>query len=145
MNGPTEALPRAVPGTSRRRVLCWAGLALCGSLAGCGSDDDPGPGLYATNAQVVYRSGDNRFDYPTDVGVRVAVENTTSNRQNGTLRTTLEYVDDATATPTVLDSWTDEREVTISRGTSRAVFVVFQELFEDPVATDELRASAEFG
>lgn len=142
MNLSTDASSGG-PMCSRRRILGGLGLVLCGTLAGCGDDEDPGPGLYAPNAQVVYRPGDGRFDYPEDVGVRVGVENTTSDRQNGRLRTTLELIGDSGATPGVVESWTDEREITISRGTSRAVFVVFERVLDAAVANDRLRGRAE--
>ncbi|MEF8781745.1 MAG: hypothetical protein V5A39_02085 [Haloarculaceae archaeon] len=109
---------------TRRRVLGAAGLLLGGGLAGCGGDDPP-PGLYATDTQVVYRPEDDRFDYPEDVGVRVTVENTSPNRQDATLRTTLEYVTSG-GTPAVVDSWTREWDISMSRGSSRAYFVVFE-------------------
>lgn len=128
--------------TGRRRVLGWLGLALAGPLAGCSSDDDPGPGLYATNAQVIYRADDDRFDYPEDVLVRVTVENTTSDRQSGTLRTTLERVDVSGATPALIDAWTQEQSFSISRGTSRAFLVVFEGLLKEAVDNETLRARA---
>jgi hypothetical protein len=135
----------AVPATSRRRLLGWAGLGLAGGVAGCGDDDDdPGPGLYASNAQVLHRPGDDRFDYPEDVAVRVTVENTTSDRQTKTLRTVLERLDDAETTPTVADSWVDRRQLSISRGTSRAKVVVFERVLGETDEEVTLRARAEF-
>jgi hypothetical protein len=136
--------------TGRRRILGWIGLALTAPIAGCGDDDEPGPGLYAPNAQIIYRPGDDRFDYPEDVLVRVSVENTTSDRQSGTLRTTLERLDESgtdegtqeAETPTVVDSWTREQSFSISRGTSRAFFVVFEDVLDEAVDTDTLRARA---
>jgi hypothetical protein len=104
-------------------VLGTAGFVLAGVLAGCGGDDPP-PGLYATNTQVVYRPGDDRFDYPEDVGVRVTVENTSPDRQDATLRTVLEYLA-ADGTPSVVDSWRKEQKISLSRGSTQAYFVVF--------------------
>jgi hypothetical protein len=108
-------------------VLRWVGTGGGVALAGCGSED-PAPGIYASNAQVVYRRGDDRFDYPDDVGVRVTVENTASDRMGGRLVTTLERLGDRAdgATPAAVQTWRDEREISLSRGTSRAVFVVFE-------------------
>lgn len=125
----------------RRRIVRSVGLALCGVLAGC-SDDDPGPGLYASNAQVIHRRGDDRLDYPEDVLVRVTVENTTPDRQEATLRTTLEHLDESGETPAVVDSWTDERDISISRGTSRPYFVLFEDVLGTDGADAALRARA---
>lgn len=125
----------------RRRVVRSVGLAFCGVLAGC-SDDDPGPGLYASNAQVIHRRGDDRLDYPEDVLVRVTVENTTPDRQDATLRTTLEHLDESGETPAVVDSWTDERDISISRGTSRPYFVLFEAVLGPDGADAALRARA---
>jgi hypothetical protein len=111
---------------TRRRVLGWLGLGLGCGLAGCGGDDDPPPGLYATDAQVVYRRDDDRFDYPTDVGVRVTVENTSPDRQGATLRTTLDRLGQAGGTPAVVDSWMKTRDISLSRGATRPYFFVFQ-------------------
>jgi hypothetical protein len=106
-------------------LLGLIGTGLGVGLAGCGGEDPP-PGIYASNAQVVYRRDDERFDYPGDVGVRVSVENTASSRQTGRLETTLERIADDGTTPAVLETWREVREVSLSRGTSRAVFVVFE-------------------
>ncbi len=118
------------------------GLAFCGVLAGCSDDDEPGPGLYASNAQVIHRRGDDRLDYPEDVLVRVTVENTTPDRQEATLRTTLEHLDESGETPAVVDSWTDERDISISRGTSRPYFVLFEAVLGTDGADAALRARA---
>jgi hypothetical protein len=141
VNGPVTR--RAVTATSRRRLLGWVGLGLAGGVAGCG-DDDPGPGLYASNTQILHRPGDDRFDYPEDVAVRVTVENTTSDRQTETLRTVLERLDDSEATPTVVDSWVDRRQLSISRGTSRATVVVFERVLGETDEEVTLRARAAF-
>ena len=129
--------------TSRRRVLGWFGLAVAGGTAGCGDDDDPGPGLYAPNTQIIHRAGDDRFDYPEDVAVRVSVENTTSDRQEAILRTTLEYAGADDETPAVVESWTDERDISIPRGTSRQFLIVFEGVFREGYDEDGLRARAE--
>lgn len=129
----------------RRRVVCTAGLVLSGIVAGCSDeDDDPGPGLYASNAQVIHRRGDDRLDYPVDVLVRVTVENTTPDRQNGLLETTLERLETPGGTPTVLDSWTDTRQISISRGTSRPYFVLFEDILDADSTDPALRARATF-
>jgi hypothetical protein len=129
-------------GLRRRRAIRAVGLALSGILAGCGGDDGPGPGLYASNAQVIHRRGDDRLDYPEDVLVRVTVENTTPDRQNATLRTTLEQLDESGETPAVRGSWTDEREISISRGTSRPYFVLFGDVLGANSTDPGLRARA---
>jgi len=129
--------------TSRRRILGWIGVALSGTVAGCSDDDDPGPGLYAPNTQIIHRAGDDRFDYPEDVAVRVSVENTTSDRQEATLRTTLEYVEPADGTPAVVESWTDERDISMTRGASRQFLIVFEDVFREGYDEDGLRARAE--
>ncbi len=128
--------------TRRRQVVCSVGLVLCGAVAGCGDDDGPGPGLYASNAQVIHRRGDDRLDYPGDVLVRVTVENTTPDRQDATLRTTLEHTDEGGGTPAVVDSWTDERDISISRGSSRPYFVLFEGVLGADGADAALRARA---
>jgi hypothetical protein len=123
-------------------VLGWlAAGAGCG-LAGCGGDDPP-PGLYATRAHVVYHRGDDRFGYPEDVGVRVTVENTASDRLQGRLRTTLERLGSGT-TPAVVDTWHDERDLSLSRGSSRACFVVFEGAGRPGADADAYRARATF-
>jgi len=125
----------------RRQIIRSVGLAVPGVLAGC-SDDEPGPGLYASNAQVIHRQGDDRLDYPEDVLVRVTVENTTPDRQDATLRTTLEHLDGSADTPAVVGSWTDERDISISRGTSRPYFVRFEGVLGADGTDASLRARA---
>lgn len=126
----------------RRRVVCSVALALCGGLAGCSDGDEPGPGLYASNAQVIHRQGDDRLDYPEDVLVRVTVENTTPDRQDATLQTTLEHLDERGESPGIVDSWVDEQDISISRGTSRPYFVLFEDVLGVDGADAALRAGA---
>ncbi len=130
----------AVP--SRRELLCSVGLVAAG-IAGCSDDDEPGPGLYASNAQVIHRAGDDRLDYPEDVLVRVTVENTTPDRQEGTLRTRLERLEEDGETAAVADSWTKERDINITRGTSRPYFELFETVLGEDEEDPSLRARAD--
>lgn len=96
------------------------------ATAGCLGEDSQ-VGLYATNAQAVYRPGDSRFDYPEDVGVRVTVENTSPDRRGGELVVTLESIDPGTGgTPTVRNSWQRRQDVSLGRGATRLDFFVFE-------------------
>jgi len=127
---------------SRRELLCSFG-PLAAAVAGCSDDDEPGPGLYASNAQVIHRAGDDRLDYPEDVLVRVTVENTTPDRQSGTLQTRLERLEDTGGTPAVAQFWTKERDINITRGTSRPYFVLFEQVLGEDEEEPSLRARAD--
>ncbi len=108
---------------TRRQVLGAVGTGLAVPLAGCGGGEDPEPGLHAINALVIHRQGDDWYDYPEDVGVRVTVENTDVDRHRGTVVTTLRRTDGE-------DEWTREREVELSGGTTRGLRVVFESVAE---------------
>jgi len=126
---------------TRRRVLSWGALGVGLALSGCGGDDPP-PGLYASRAQVIHQRGDDRLDYPGDLGVRVTVENTSSDRQQGFLETTLERFDRSGGTPAVVDAWSAGRNVELSRGATRSHFFVFEDVFEDGDTVEQFRARA---
>lgn len=126
---------------TRRYLLGWVGVALGLAGAGCGGDDPP-PGLYASRTQLVYQPGDDRYRYPEDIGVRVTVENTSSQRREGVLETTLEELDDSEGTPAAVESWSREQSVSMSGGTTRGFFHVFEAVVGDGQDEDSFRARA---
>lgn len=111
---------------SRREYLgVVCGGLLAGGLAGCSEQDSE---FLVTNTQLVHRDGDDRFDYPDDVLVRVTVENSFAGRQEGTLELTLVHrpAGDASRETT----WEKRDEISIPQGTSTIRRYVFEDVFE---------------
>jgi len=119
----------------RRRLLSLAGTALGTALAGCGGDVETE--FVVSRAQIVHQNR-RGMQHPEDVGVRASVENTTPTRQEGTVVVSLERTDGGE----VLESWTERRDVSVSRGTSVRVFFVFESVFEPGDEIDGFRARA---
>ncbi len=130
-----------MPTLSRRRFLAGLGGSGMVAVAGCADDDDPEPGLHATTATVLHRPGDDRYQYPEDVAVRVVVENTDLDRHTGTLVVGLERVSDSGETSG--DAWTTERPLDLSGGTTRSYVVVFEGVAESTATTFEATAHVE--
>jgi len=122
--------------TGRRRLLAVVGTTFAGALAGCGDVETE---FVVSNTQIVHQVGQEGQRYPEDVGVRVAVDNTTPNRQEGTVVVTLEKTDGDEA----VGSWTQREELSVSRGTSVRVVFVFESVFEPGDDIDDFRVRAE--
>jgi hypothetical protein len=97
---------------TRRALLGAGGLALVGGLAGCSDEDEEAPGLYAVDVLALHREGDEFYEFPEEVGVRVTVENTANEFREGTLVVTVRRAD-------AEDAWVQEREVSMGRARSR--------------------------
>lgn len=110
---------------SRRRWLAVFGSGVAGAIAGC-SDEEPE--FLVTNTQLIHRQGDDRFDYPEDVLVRIAVENGKANRQEGTLQITLTH-DPGTGGEDV-EEWTQEDEISLGQATSKQLHYRFRDVFD---------------
>jgi hypothetical protein len=125
---------------SRRRFLGVFSTWLALAIAGC-SDEEPE--FLVTNTQLIHRQGDNRFDYPEDVLVRVAVENGKANRQDGTLRITLTH-DPGTGEEDV-EEWTQEDEISLGQATSKQLHYRFRDVFDpgDGIANYAVDAKVE--
>ncbi len=105
-------------------------------LAGC-SGDDPDAGLHAVSATVIHRPGAPNATYPTDVAIRVTVENTSSRTLTGTL-----VVDLVRDGPDGTESWTRDLEIEVSSATTRAFYVTVADVFETDGSSTQLDASA---
>lgn len=111
---------------SRRRYLALVcGGFLAGGLAGCSDQESE---FVVTNTQLVHRDGDDRFDYPDDVLVRVTIENSFAERQEGTLELTLIHHpggDDSRE-----ETWEKRDQISLPQGTSTIRRYVFEDVFE---------------
>lgn len=121
----------------RRRVLAGLGAGALGALAGCVGGEDPEPGLHVASAIVHRQQGDHRYDFPEDAGVRVNVENTSSDTQTGTVRVRL------VPARSDADGWTKEREITVGGALPRRVFFVFEDVAESSEDEFDLTATIE--
>jgi len=110
---------------SRRTYLGIAGGALSLGLAGC---TDTETEFLVTNTQLIHQNGDDRFDYPDDILIRVAVENTRPSRQEGTLELTLRH-DPGTGEDDV-ETWTKTDDIELAQGTTKQYHYRFQNVFE---------------
>ena len=97
---------------SRRRLLEGTGLVLAVGLAGCSDEGEEAPGLYAIDVLVLHRAGDDWYEFPAEVGVRVTVENTSNEFREGTLVVTVSREGGE-------DAWVLEREIRMGRARSR--------------------------
>ena len=104
-------------GLSRRSVLLGFTVPVTGSFAGC-SSDEADPGLHAIDTITLYRAGDGWYDFPSEAGVQVTVENTDIDRHQGTLTTTL-HREDGAAIESI------DREIELPGGTTRGYRIVF--------------------
>lgn len=119
---------------TRRQFVGFAGAAAAG-LAGC---LDAETEFLVTDTLIIHHEGQRYYDYPEDVAVRVEVDNTTPDRQEGTLVVTLERTDG----DEVLNSWTNRQPITLSRGTNQRETLVFEDVFDPDNDIDNYRSGA---
>lgn len=114
---------------TRRRFLSGLFAGSAALLAGC-SDDGGGAGLVAIKQYVAYADGVERIEYPHDVDVRVTVENGASEGRSGVLQVDLRRIETGGGSRTVTDTWRQERKVSLGRGATRQLHVVFEDVAE---------------
>lgn len=111
---------------SRREYLAVVcGGLLAGGVAGCSEQESE---FLVTNTQLVHRDGDDRFDYPDDVLVRVTVENSFAQRQEGTLVMTLVHRPDGDESRE--ETWEKREAISLPQGTSTIRRLVFEDVFD---------------
>ncbi len=125
---------------TRRRFLSGLSAGSAALLAGCSDDGDAG--LVAIKQYVAYGEGVERIDYPHDVDVRVTVENGASEGRSGVLQVDLRRIETGGESRTVTDTWRQEREVSLGRGSTRQYHVVFEDVAERDDPDMEWEASA---
>ena len=115
--------------------LSASGLGIAG-LAGClesqptnAPDPDPDADVVVTDTRIIHRSGDDRFEYPDDVMVRVSVENNAGERKQRTLVVTLRRNSDPEEGSDSEHQLTDE--IDLSHASSIQKHYVFEGVFDE--------------
>lgn len=122
-----------------RALSCGSTVAALGAVAGC-LEPDPSAGLHAVSVTIVHRPGFEDLQYPEDLAVRVAVENTSADRRRGTLSASLERDGDSTAGP---GSWSQTQSVTLQAATTRNYIFGFDGVADERDSESVFDASAE--
>ena len=120
----------------RRQFLGVVGTTALTAVAGC--LDQPTEFL-VTDTVIIHVDGYQYFDYPEDISVRVEIDNTTPDRQEGILVATLQRTD---GNGDVLESWTKRQEVSLSRGTNQRETLVYEDVFDTGDDIDNYRMQA---
>lgn len=122
---------------TRRQFVGLAGAVAAGA-AGC---LDQKAEFLVTDTRIIHQKGQVYYDYPEDISVRVEVDNTTPDRQEGTVVVTLERTD-GSADPEVLNSWTKRQHISLSRGTNQREPFVFEDVFDSGNDIDNYQSRA---
>lgn len=120
----------------RRQFVGFAGTTVLALVAGCLNQPTE---FLVTDTVVIHQEGERHYDYPEDVSVRIGIDNTTPERQDGTLVATLERTD---GDGKVLESWTKRQDISLSRGTNQREILVFENVFDTGDDIDNFRMQA---
>lgn len=124
----------------RRRLLWLTGAVLGGGLAGCvgRTEEDGEDGDFLVSQAYLIHQETDQASFPEDVTVRVEFQNTTGERQEGTVVATLERTDGET----VQESWEESASVSLPPRIVGSTDLVFESVFGPGDDIDDFRADA---